>query len=85
MIVLGIIVVVLLAAFLFRESQHAKHLSERERTWDIERGALLTRIQHPEVVPPPQAATETAGAVQVPPAEEDEIDLIGAVMDGTNG
>lgn len=81
MIYLAIICGLLLAALLWRESRHSLHLAEREKTWDLERGALLSRIQHPEVIPVPE--TLTAGAVELGEhREEDEIELVGTVQDG---
>lgn len=84
---LGLIVLcaLLVGALLWREQQHGRHIVERERTWDLERGSLLTRIQHPEVIPVPRPV-EVNGEELVPdhgdPEPQDDIDLVGTVVDG---
>lgn len=85
-VILGVLSLLLTASLIFRESEHAKHILERERAWDLERGALLTRIQHPEVyIPAPvEMTTEDREKIELAEKElaDDEIDLIGTVVDG---
>lgn len=87
--VLAGLLVISMLALVHREDRHSKHLAEREKTWDLERGALLSRIQHPEVyVPPtlqqPELTQEDQEKLVLAEKElaEDESDLVGVVMDG---
>lgn len=54
-------------------------LADLNEQFAKERSELLTRIQHPEVILPSIPISEEGVA---PREEDDEIDLIGAVMDG---
>lgn len=42
MIPLAAICVALIAALAYERRAHARHLAQREKTWDLERGALLS-------------------------------------------
>lgn len=86
MIPVSIICGLLVVALVYRESQHSKHIAQREKTWDLERGSLLTRIQHPEVIAIPRPVEineeELVPGHDDEVEERDEIDLIGTVVDG---
>lgn len=87
MIPVSIICGLLVVALVYREAQHSKHVAGREKTWDLERGSLLTRIQHPEVIAIPRPV-EIDGEQLVPGFEDvvppqDDIDLVGTVVDGS--
>lgn len=86
MIPVSIICGLLVVAFVYRENQHSRHVADREKTWDLERGSLLTRIQHPEVVMIPRPI-DVDGEKLVPDDIEktDDIDLVGTVVDGEHG
>lgn len=57
----------------------------RERAWALERAALITRIQHPEVYTPPAAPFEKEKQdIEVIEAPTDEIDLVGEVVGGSS-
>lgn len=60
-----------------------RHSAAQEREWARERQLLITRLQHPEIVPPPQAMGGTPGIepqpVPVSPISDD-IDLVGTVQ-----
>jgi len=85
-IAISVVCLLLVTALVHRETQHSRHVAERERSWDLERGALLTRIQHPEIVHLPRPV-EIDGEQLVPGFDEeikpkDDIDLVGTVVDG---
>lgn len=78
MLPLTLICVALIGALVYEKRTNSRQTTAREREWALERGALLTRIQHPEfVVGPPE---------QVIPDEEhftsepDDIDLVGTIQ-----
>lgn len=54
----------------------------REKAWALERAALLTRIQHPEVFQPPAVEVPRETPAEILEPETDEIDLVGTVVDG---
>lgn len=83
MIYLAIISGLLVLALVYREAQHSQHSARREASWDLERGALLTRILHPEVIPVPQRPMPAPGDEEEQSPEADEIDLVGAIMDNS--
>ncbi len=74
---IGLSIVVLV----LRERDHEQRLIEREKTWDLERGALITRIQHPEIVvaPPEEVRPDEDFLTADPP---DDLDLVGTVQNG---
>jgi len=81
-VALSVLCVLLLAALVHRERAHSKHIEDRERTWDLERGALLTRIQHPEVIIPPAPRREEEVIYEPIPGEPDESFLVGTIQTG---
>lgn len=86
MIYLAIISGLLVLALVYRETQHSKHVADREKTWDLERGSLLTRIQHPEVVMIPRPIDVDGEKLVADDIEKtDDIDLVGTVVDGEHG
>lgn len=50
----------------------------REKEWALERSALLTRIQHPEIIIG-QAQERPTPDEELMTAEPDEIDLVGTI------
>lgn len=61
-----------------------QHFGLREKEWATERSQLLTRLQHPEIVPPPvfpNVGPDEVTDFQVPLVpESDDIDLVGTVQ-----
>lgn len=55
------------------------HSVRMQEEWAKERSELVTRAMHPQVVLPPRAMQPAALAE---PAEPDEFELVGRVMDG---
>ena len=51
----------------------------REDAWRLERAALLTRIQHPEIIVG-QAEEQVVPDEQLRDIEADDIDLVGAIV-----
>lgn len=56
-----------------------RFIERREQAWTKERRELLTRIQHPQLVP---VAPQADRRVPAAPPEPDEIDLVGRVQAG---
>jgi hypothetical protein len=82
-IILALVILALLVDRFALQRQHNKQTLARERTWDLERGALLTRIQHPEFV----VATESAPVIpdeEYLTSEPDDIDLVGTISTGSD-
>jgi hypothetical protein len=52
-----------------------RQISEERDAWAVERRELLTRIQHPEVVP----TTQTEREIEI--SEPDEISLVGEIVE----
>jgi len=84
MIELGhfLICLALIAVLAYQQRLHARHIAEREKEWALERGALLQRIQHPEVIVS-QAPEREVPDEEFLTAEPDEIDLVGSVQTGS--
>lgn len=71
----------LVVTLAYQQRLHVRQNALRDKEWALERGALLTRIQHPEVI------VSQAREIEVPDeefltAEPDEIDLVGKVQTG---
>ena len=81
-VALSVLCVLLLAALVYRESQHSRHIFDREKGWDLERGTLLTRVQHPEVIIPPAPRREEDVIYEPIPGEPDESFLVGTIQTG---
>ena len=79
MICIAIVCLLLIGALLYREKQHATHLLEREKAWDIERTNLLNRIQRPDAMPLPLRPDPVADD-DLREQEVDEIDLVGTIQ-----
>lgn len=80
MIFLTVVCVLLIAALVYTLRQNA----EKEREWTRERQLLITRIQHPQVVPVIPGPDEEARPddSQFMTSEPDDIDLVGTVQVG---
>lgn len=52
-----------------------RQIAEERDAWAVERRELLTRIQHPEVVP----TTQTEREIEI--SEPDEISLVGEIVE----
>ena len=65
---------------LYQQREHTKETAVREKEWALERGALLSRIQHPEVYYAQPTRDEIYEGIAS--ETEDEIDLIGTVVSG---
>jgi hypothetical protein len=78
MIYLAIIAALSIAALVYEKRQN----TTREKEWALERGALLTRIQHPEfvVAAPEQPVTPDEDFLT---SEPDDIDLVGTISTGS--
>lgn len=50
-IALCVVIVVLVAALVLRERDHDRTRRAEQEDWALERRELLTRIQHPQLVP----------------------------------
>ena len=57
-----------------------RHAATQERAWTQERQLLISRIQHPEIVPVALDVAEQM-TVEVPRPEEDESHLVGTIQD----
>lgn len=75
----ALICVALVAALVYQQHLHTRQTSERDKEWALERGTLLTRIQHPEVIVS-QAQERVVPDEEFLTAEPDEIDLVGSVV-----
>ena len=78
MIYLAVIAVLSLAALAYEKHQNA----EREKEWALERGALLQRIQHPEIIVG-QAQEQVIPDEVLRDIEADESDLVGEIVIGS--
>lgn len=76
------IIVALLLLYFWRERQYGKLDTEKEQAWRLERGALLTRVQHPEIIVG-QAEERVIPDEELRALEADESDLVGTIV--TNG
>jgi hypothetical protein len=79
LIYLAIIAALAIAALVYEKRQN----SIDKKEWALERGALLTRIQHPEfvVAAPEQPVTPDEELLT---SEPDDIDLVGTISTGTD-
>lgn len=55
------------------------------RAWGRERAGLIGRIQHPEVIFPPDVIDPVADAKILNQELSDDIDLVGTIQGGENG
>lgn len=76
MIYLALVCVALVGLVVWERRQNVT----REKEWALERGALLTRIQHPEFVVAP--AEEVRPDEEHFTSEPDDIDLVGTIQNG---
>lgn len=74
-----LVCIALVAALAYQQRLHVRQNTEREKEWALERGALLTRIQHPEVIVSQERVVPDEEFLT---AEPDEIDLVGSVVTG---
>lgn len=80
---LAVICVLLVGLIVYEKRQNAV----REREWSLERGVLLTRIQHPEIVQVGVPDSEDLARQGTEEAERkkeeaDDIDLVGTIQEG---
>lgn len=86
-VALAVICLALVGLLGYQQYLHARQTDQREKEWALERGALLNRIQHPEIVPAlisapdEQLADDDSGFYT---AHLDDIDLVGTVVNRTD-